>query len=432
MLALDDVLALLDDSPFGVSVSRRSDGVVVYANRAFTAMLGVATDAYVGTTARGWYVDDAQRAAIVRRLKAEGGAHDVETQFRRSDGSAFWVLMTVREGTLAGEPVNLAWLADITQRKKAESHMRLAAAVVETANEGIVVTDAAGRIETVNGAFTRLTGYAADEVIGNSPAMLASGRHDRTFFAEMWHDLNRNGRWQGEVWNRRKDGAVYVEWLSIAAVRDANGVTAHYLGVFTDITARKETEERVWRKANFDALTGLPNRALFLDRLSQTERQARREGNSFALLYIDLDNFKAVNDTLGHAAGDHLLQLAASRLIATVRASDTVARLSGDEFTIILDRISSARDAENVARKVVDKLAQPFDLDGSEAWVAASVGIALYPDHGEDPKLLRHLADQAMYSVKRNGKNGYAFHGAAPFSPLDSRRREAERRKRIH
>jgi diguanylate cyclase (GGDEF)-like protein/PAS domain S-box-containing protein len=407
------IQGLLEGSPFGVSVSRRSDGRVVFANKAFTRMLGISQEAFIGSRARSWFVDDAQRAAIVRELKTRGVVDNAEAEFRRVDGSSFWVLITIREDNFLGEPVNLAWIADITERKIMEGRLELAAKVVEVANEGIVVTDADTKIEAVNGAFSQITGFTAGEVVGSFPSVLASGRHTPEFFEAMWDEIGRTSRWQGEVWNRRKDGGVYLEWLSIAAVRDADGKVAHYLGIFSDITARKENEEQVWRQANFDSLTGLPNRAHFLAKLSEIAADASREGGGFAVLFIDLDGFKAVNDTFGHAAGDLLLQLTAERLRAVVRAADTVARLSGDEFAVIARGIHSAQNARRVAQKMLEVLAAPFDLGAGEAKVGASIGIARFPQDGTEPALLLEQADQAMYGIKRGGKNGVAIFGEA-------------------
>jgi diguanylate cyclase (GGDEF)-like protein/PAS domain S-box-containing protein len=405
------IQALLEASPFGVSVSSRSDGRVLFANGAFTNMLGVAPEAFIGTKARSWFVDDAQRAAIVRRLKERGSVDNAEAEFRRVDGSSFWVLMTIRDDVFNGEAVNLAWIADITQRKIMEGRLELAAKVVETANEGILVTDAQTRIEAVNGAFTRITGFTAGEVIGQFPTVLGSGRHPPDFFTAMWDEISRVGRWQGEVWNRRKDGEVYLEWLSIAAVRDADGKVVNYLGVFTDITARKENEERVWHQANFDSLTGLPNRANFTNRLTEAAARARRDGGAFAVLFIDLDGFKQVNDTFGHAAGDLLLQLVAERLSGGIRTSDTVARLSGDEFAVIAEGVRGTVDARRLADKLVSLMRQPFDIGAGDVSIGASIGIACFPENATEPAQLLALADAAMYTVKRSGKNDSADAG---------------------
>jgi diguanylate cyclase (GGDEF)-like protein/PAS domain S-box-containing protein len=402
--------AVLEQSPIGVSISRRNDGVIVFANTTFTKLIGVAKAEFVGKKARDWYVDDEQRTAVVKHLKRHGSVDHAEVQFRRADGTPFWTLLTIRPAIFHGHEVNLAWIYDITDRKAAEERLQLAAKVVETANEGIMITNTHGVIEAINGAFTRITGYNADEVIGNKPSILKSNRHDPDFYDAMWKAIATTGQWQGEIWNRRKSGEVFVEWLSIATVRDGQGKVSHMLGIFADITSRKEDEEQVWRQANYDALTGLPNRALFLDRLTQAVKAAKRDRVRFALLFVDLDGFKAVNDTWGHATGDLLLQEAGARLAATIRASDTVARLSGDEFTIILQHVNDRDDIAVIAAKMVARLAEPFDLDGQVANVRASIGIAMFPDDADDAATLIKLADQAMYSVKRTGKNNYGFH----------------------
>jgi diguanylate cyclase (GGDEF)-like protein/PAS domain S-box-containing protein len=409
-LDLSGLATVLEDSPIGVSISRRRDGIIVFANHTFTELIGVPRDRLIGTPARQYYVDDQQRGAVLKHLIRFGSVDNAEVQFLRADGSPLWTLLTIRESTYGDEAVNLAWVYDISERKLSEERLQLAAKVVETANEGIIITNAKGVIEAVNTAFTRITGYGADEAVGRMPNFLKSGRHDHDFYNDMWRTIKETGQWQGEVWNRRKSGEIYVEWLSIATVRDASGHVSHMLGVFTDITARKEDEEQVWRQANFDVLTGLPNRSLFLDRLGQEVKAARRDRTRFALLFIDLDGFKAVNDRFGHQAGDLLLQETAARLVLSVRSSDTVARLSGDEFVVILHDTSSRDEVALVAAKMVSRLAEPFLLDGFEARVQASIGIALFPDDADDAAQLIRASDRAMYFVKGSGKNNFSFH----------------------
>jgi diguanylate cyclase (GGDEF)-like protein/PAS domain S-box-containing protein len=406
---LSGLAAVLEDSPIGVSISRRRDGVIVFANHTFTELIGVPRHQFIGSRARDYYVDDQQRGAVIKHLKRHGSVDHAEVQFRKADGTRFWTLLTIRRSTYAGEAVNLAWVYDITDRKGFEERLQLAAKVVETANEGIMITNAQGVIEAVNTAFTRITGYTPEEAIGKKPSLLKSGRHDLEYYQDLWRAIEETGKWQGEIWNRRKSGEVYVEWLSIASVRDIHGEVSHMLGVFADITSRKEDEEQVWRQANFDALTGLPNRSLFLDRLSQAIKQARRDRSRFALLFIDLDGFKKVNDTFGHATGDLLLQEAAARLLVAVRASDTVARLSGDEFTVILLDVSR-EEVAMVASKMVARLGEPFHLDDNTANIHASIGIALFPDDADDAAALIRLADRAMYCIKGTGKNNFGFH----------------------
>ncbi|MGE5545519.1 MAG: diguanylate cyclase domain-containing protein [Solirubrobacterales bacterium] len=402
---------ILEESPVGVSVSRRTDGRVVFANTRFCEIVETPAEDVIGRSAREHYVDDEQRRTVVKALKTSGRIDDVPVEFRRKDGTPFWSLLTIRPTHFEGEPVNLAWVYDISSLKAAEEQLKLAGKVVETANEAVVITNSRNEIQFVNPAFTNITEYSPEEVLGKNPAMLQSGRHDADFYREMWRDLREQGRWRGEIWNRRKSGEFFAEWLSIVAIRDASGAVTHHIAVFSDITHRKEDEERVWRQANYDVLTGLPNRALFVDRLSQAVRQSRRDAKHFALMFIDLDGFKQVNDTLGHAAGDILLQQAAQRLTDCMRASDTVARLAGDEFTIIMQGIHGREDTAMVAAKILETLGQPFDLDGRIAHVRGSIGIAIFPeDAGDGPSMLE-LADAAMYAVKKRGKNNFAFAG---------------------
>jgi len=346
---------------------------------------------------------------IVAELKRHGEVNDSEVEFRRFDGEPFHSLLTVKSSQFEGEAVNLAWIYDISAMKAAEEKLKLTAKVVESASEAVVITNARNQIEYVNPAFTTITEYTSEEVIGQNPALWRSGRHDSEFYQTMWEALNTHGRWRGEIWNRRKSGEFYAEWLSIVAIKDDQDAVSHYIAIFSDITHRKEDEERVWRQANFDALTGLPNRALFTDRLNQAIRQAKREGRKFALFFIDLDGFKQVNDSLGHAAGDLLLQHAGKRLVECVRSSDTVARLAGDEFTCIVQGIQGREDTGMVATKILERLAAPFDLEGRQAEVRGSVGVAIYPDDGADGPALLQVADEAMYRVKRRGKNSFEF-----------------------
>lgn len=400
---------ILEESPVGVSVSRRADGRVIFANTRFCEILATGRGEVVGQMARNHYVDDDQRRRIIATLKADGHIDDQEVEFLRKNGVPFWSLLTIRSTRLKSEDVNLAWVYDITAMKAAEANLKLTAKVVESASEAVVITNIRNQIEYVNPAFTDITEYPADEVIGQNPAMLQSGRHDRDFYRAMWTEIAKSGRWRGEIWNRRKSGEFYAEWLSIVAIKDDAGQATHHIAIFSDITHRKEDEERVWRQANYDALTGLPNRALFVDRLSQAVRQSRRENKKFALMFLDLDGFKQVNDTLGHAAGDILLQQTGERLTECMRSSDTVARLAGDEFTCILTGIHGSEDAAGVAAKILGKLAQPFDLEGHPAHVRGSIGIAIFPDNADDGAALLKLADEAMYSVKKHGKNNFVF-----------------------
>ena len=297
---------------------------------------------------------------------------------------------------------------DITERKQAEAQLSLAAKVFEQSGEGIVITDAQLNIIMVNQGFTAITGYSEAEALGQNPRMLASGRHDQAFYRAMWDDIARQGRWQGELWNRRKDGSLYPELLSIMRVLEAKGEVTHYIGIFSDITQHKEAQARIQRLAHFDSLTGLPNRALLGDRFSQALSAAQRKRTQLAIMFADLDHFKNVNDTLGHRIGDELLVAVAARLKAAVREVDTVSRQGGDEFILILPD-TDADGAARVAGKLLAAIAQPYQIDGYDLSVTLSIGIVLYPGDGEDFEVLSKRADAAMYRAKHDGRNTYRF-----------------------
>ncbi|MBL8258491.1 MAG: EAL domain-containing protein [Candidatus Competibacteraceae bacterium] len=302
---------------------------------------------------------------------------------------------------------------DITERKKYEENLRLFETVFQTAADAIMVTDAEGVIKSVNPAFAAITGYSAAEAIGQTPRILNSGRHDDRFYATLWHSLRESGQWSGELWQRRKNGEIYPVWENVAAVRSADRRIVEYVAFFNDITARKRTEQETFYRANYDPLTGLPNRNLLRERLEQALKQARRYDRKVALMFADLDRFKQVNDMMGHSWGDRLLCQTASRLGACVREADTVARQGGDEFVVVLPNIAEEHDAWVVAEKIVGCLAEPFDLGGDSVRIGASIGISLYPTHGENyEELVRH-ADLAMYQAKLAGRNTYRVYEPA-------------------
>ncbi|WP_027405112.1 EAL domain-containing protein [Aquaspirillum serpens] len=288
-------------------------------------------------------------------------------------------------------------------------NLRLADKVFDSTLEGIVITDANGIIETVNPAFTRITGWRKEEVLGKSPRILNSGLQPPEFYQHMWASLYKHGVWEGEVTNRRKDGKLYSEHLTITGIRDNSGNFTHFAGIFTDITQRKLAEERLHFLANHDALTGLPNRTLFMERMNQGLAAASRHQRLLALMFFDLDRFKFVNDTLGHAAGDQLLKTVATRLTSLLRDSDTVARLGGDEFTVILEDIRDIQSIAQVAKKIIDSLAGMMRIGEHDVYVTASVGISVYPEDGQDVQTLLMNADTAMYRAKEQGKNTFRF-----------------------
>ncbi|MBC7954214.1 MAG: EAL domain-containing protein, partial [Rhodospirillaceae bacterium] len=293
---------------------------------------------------------------------------------------------------------------------RSRKDLHLARQVIEASLDGIMICNAHGMVEFVNPAFTLLTGYSFEEVHGKNPNILKSGRHDAAFYTRMWEALEARGVWQGEVWNRRKNGDHFPEWLTINVIRDDEGHISQYAAVFTDITERKKTEERIKNLAYFDVLTGLPNRRLFTDRLQVAIANAHRHGSSLAIMFLDLDLFKRINDTLGHGIGDKVLVETASRLELCIREGDTVARLGGDEFVVLLPELDHVEDAAKLSERIISLVRQPFVIDEHELYVTTSVGIAVYPDDGLTAESLIKNADTAMYRAKDLGRNSYQLY----------------------
>ena len=333
---------------------------------------------------------------------------------RRRDGSVFPVEVHLRCFDLKQKRLIAALARDISERVQADVKLRQAAAVFDNAQEGVIVTDCNARILAVNPAFCEITGYAEAEVLGATPAKFKSGRHSAEFYQAMWSTLADTGRWQGEVWDRRKDGDIYPKWLSISAVRDAHGHTTSYVALFADITHLKDSEARLEHLAHFDPLTDLPNRLLFNSRLEHAMERAKRHGEHMALLFLDLDRFKTINDSLGHPAGDELLIAVARRIRRRLRDEDTLARLGGDEFVVLLEQLEEVQFAATVAQDVLQVLATPFQLSsGHEVFIGCSIGISLYPDDADDATRLVSSADAALYLAKAQGRNTYCFYTEA-------------------
>ncbi len=322
--------------------------------------------------------------------------------FARYGLSNFWMFALL----LAVTGMALAVMS--TAQRKASHMVALNAKVFSVSNDGVIITDADNNIIEVNPAFTELTGYAHDEVIGKSPRLLSSGKQGREFYEGMWKALNKTGHWEGELWSRRKDGVAFLEKLSIYTLRDANDNVVNRIGVFSDITQMRAEQETVAHHAQHDFLTNLPNRMLFRDRFKQQLARSRRNKKKFAVLYIDLDRFKQVNDTLGHQMGDQLLIAVASRLKSQVREIDTVSRLGGDEFAILVSEVTSHNDVTNLAEKILVALSLPYIIEGHTINSSGSLGIAVYPDDGADMDTILSKADASMYKVKRSSSNTYS------------------------
>ncbi|HEY3431718.1 MAG TPA: EAL domain-containing protein [Rhodocyclaceae bacterium] len=296
------------------------------------------------------------------------------------------------------------------RRQRNEEALTLADSVYQGSGEAITVTDEQNLIIAVNPAFTRVTGYSLDDVIGKNPSLLSSGRMGAGFYRAMWKSLAATGQWQGEIWNKRKNGEVYAEWLTINAIRDEEGNAYRHVAIFSDISEKKHAEETIWQQANYDQLTELPNRRLFRDRLEQQLRRAERDGEMLALLFVDLDRFKNVNDAMGHDAGDELLILAAQRLQECVRESDTVARLGSDEFALALTQVTDPGGVERTAEHILQRLSDPYLLSAGPAYLSASIGITLFPSDGSDAEALLLNAARAMNAAKHTSANAYSWY----------------------
>ncbi len=394
-----------------------NDSGEVFYSRRWKEMLGYA-DHEFGNRIEDWenilHPDDkpAVLAATADYIAGRTHAYGNEYRLRCKDGSWKWISshgMAISRNA-RGKPLRMIGThSDVTERKRAEESMRLAFLVYENSSEAMLVTDADNTIITVNQAFTELTGYSGQDAVGNKPDILNSGHHDREFYEAMWQAIHTTGRWQGEIWNRRRNGDVYAEWISINTIFKEKGEVYRRVALFSDLAKKKEYEKLIWQQANCDPLTGLLNRRMFHERLEQEIPRAHRHGAAMALLFLDLDLFKEVNDTLGHAAGDLLLQAAAQRLRACVRQPDDVARLGGDEFAVIVGELQGAGDATRIADEILRKLGEPFQLEAETVFISASVGITLYPDDALTVEALLKNADQAMYAAKSQGRGRFHF-----------------------
>jgi diguanylate cyclase (GGDEF)-like protein/PAS domain S-box-containing protein len=344
------------------------------------------------------------------RLATEGGVRVFEWVHLNAAGEEIpCEIRLVRIPSESGVQVQGS-ITDISARKRSEEDLKLAAGVFDNTPQAIFVTDADARILRVNRAFTEITGYSAEEAIGQTPRLLRSGHHDEAFYSQLWASLMETGSWHGEVFNRTKSGEVFPAWENVSAVRNDDGEAIQYISIFSDISDKKLSEERLRKLAHYDILTDLPNRLLFNERLDHALKRVRRTGKELALLFLDLDHFKNINDSLGHPVGDAVLQLVADRLTQAVRSEDTVARLGGDEFVVILEDLRHAEDAANVAAKVVEVMERPFLVDGQDLNITTSIGISLRHDADDDLTTLVKNADSAMYHAKQAGRNQYQFY----------------------
>ncbi|MDP3744938.1 MAG: EAL domain-containing protein [Methylotenera sp.] len=387
---------------------------VVWSNAAFARMMGYSEDEVIGASSRQFYAND-EDYQLIGAAYADIESNEIlriQHEFVRKDGRHIW--LDLRGAMLHPDRGESLWIfIDATERKLAEDAFRIAATVFES-QEGMLITDENSVILRVNRAFSEITGYSADEAIGNTPRMLSSGHHQADFYAAMWQSIHSTGFWGGEIWNRRKNGEIYPEHLTITAVKDQNKTITNYVATLTDITMSKAAADEIQSLAFFDPLTGLPNRRLLVDRLNHALASSSRSAKQGALLFLDLDHFKMLNDSLGHDIGDLLLQQVAARLTTCVREGDTVARLGGDEFVVMLENLNeqdldAAAQAESIANKIIQVLNEPYLLAAHEYHSTPSIGVTLFNNHHTDIEELLKQADISMYQAKKAGRNTIRF-----------------------
>lgn len=387
-----------------------------YANERMADMLGYSqAELMDGFPLERLFVGPAYETVRAQALDRFEG-HETRTRYecaaRRGDGEQIELEIFGSLMKLHGRPTLIGIMFDITERKRAEVSARRAALVYAHTSEAMVVTDANGVIQDVNPAFTAVTGYGPQDVLGRTMSVLSSGRHGEDFYRAMWADLQATGRWNGDIHNRRKSGEEYVERLSINTSYNEDGSVNCRIGLFSDVTEKRRREASIWHQAHYDHLTQLPNRQMFEENLRRSIQHTRQGGLPFALLFLDLDLFKDVNDTLGHEAGDQLLRLVARRLSECVRSSDLVARLGGDEFTLLIRDLQNPDDIFSLADKILDSLSQPFSLGGHTVRISASMGASFHPRDGDSDSELLRAADLAMYAAKEQGRNHFRVYSA--------------------
>jgi diguanylate cyclase (GGDEF)-like protein/PAS domain S-box-containing protein len=415
------LLEALANSSSDAIYAKDVQGRYLFVNREACRLLGRSKDRILGTYAYAGAAAAALPAAQIAKMASDDQAAlqaeqpiQVEATLQTRDGERVYLSTKGALRDLDGNTLGVFDISrDVTNLRREEARWHRWAMAFENIRDGVIITDSRCCIQTVNAAFTTITGYSAFEAVGSPVNLLQSGRHTAEFYGQMWAALRDRGHWQGEVWNRRKSGEIYPQWLTISAVRDAStGENTHYVGVFTDVTRRKDTEAQLERLAHYDPLTQLPNRVLLHERLQQTLLRTQRRGATTAVMVIDLDGFKTVNDSLGHPAGDELLVCVAKRLQARLHADDLLGRLGGDEFLVVLEDCRSPTDVATLADSLLTALAAPVRLScGLDAYVTASIGISLHPVDGSMGvvELLRD-ADAAMYRAKEQGRNRFCFY----------------------
>lgn len=399
--------SLKESNTIGI-ISWRMDGTIEEANDQFLATIGYDRSDFLTGTVNWRDITppefQARDQQAINELLTRGHCEPFEKALIHKQG--YLVPIYIGAAMLAGSRTQgVAYVMDLSERKKAEQQLKLAATVFACSSDGILITDAAARIVSVNQALCKMTGYAENELLGQLPSILQSGYTSDEEYKKMWKALNTTGQWQGDIIDRMKNGGLIPMRASINQVKNADGQLTNYVAILSDISERKAEEEHLRHIAHHDPLTGLANRVLFNDRLEQAIKAATRNQSKFAVLFLDLDKFKPVNDVFGHKIGDKLLQSVADRLTGSVRETDTVTRLGGDEFVILLENVASLEMVEKLLNQITDAVCAPYRIDRLNITIGASAGISLYPEHGTDAKTLLHHADVTMYEAKERKQN---------------------------
>ncbi|MEW8316854.1 MAG: EAL domain-containing protein [Candidatus Thiodiazotropha endolucinida] len=401
---------LVDDSPTPILLLQ--DEKIVFLNKAAKQTLAVSELGQLIDKSVSELLHDGPPELMESQLKLlrNHNSRPYQAAFRRADGIIILVELFVSPAEHEGAPATQLVFTDVTQRKDSDTKLQQAVQIIEHTMEGVLTTDNQGMIDSVNPAFSEITGYSETEIISQHPRILISDKHSPEFFDELWNEVIQTGSWRGEIWNQRKKGEIYPAWMTISCVQDEQGSIVHYVAVFSDITSIKQTQSQLEHLAHHDSLTNLPNRLLFEDRLEHAIAQAKRQKRQLAVLFLDLDRFKNINDSLGHAMGDELLKEVATRLQNILRDDDTAARLGGDEFTVLVENVEDPSQAAVVASKIQEKFKAPFRIAGRELHVTTSIGISIYPEDGKDVADLTKNADAAMYQAKEQGRNSYRYY----------------------
>jgi len=404
---------ILDTIDVGILLYENSRGLILESNTTAARFFGYSKEALLKMRPEDFHIEPTvfeSFDALARNELREHQQFFTEWPLKRADGSTFPAEVRLRH--LAGEPdgnLFLAAITDLTEKHAYEDNLALARQVFHNASEAIMITDAANRIVSVNTAFTRITGWSEEESIGRNPSFLSSGKQGPEFYREMWRVLSDTGVWQGEVVNRRRGGQYYPEWLSISTVRNRQGKITNYLAIFSDISERKRAEGLIHRYSWFDSLTDLPNKALLIDRINQAIIAAQNEGKPLYTIALNLNRLKQINDSFGHSVGDEVLKVVANRLVEATREGDTVSRITGDDFVVIVPRLSQPHRALGLTERLLEKLNAPILVGENELVLTANAGISLFPSDGADPETLLMNADAALNHARQTGENKIAF-----------------------